>query len=94
MKRRVREEFEVMVLRSQSATRIRLLRLTELAAVGLACYPCIIFIDEIDSLLSKNKREGSEGNSSRATINQLLWRPLPYCSSAILASLDFYRFNL
>jgi ATP-dependent metalloprotease len=34
--------------------------------------PCIIFIDEIDSLLSKSRRFGSEGSSSRATINQLL----------------------
>ena len=34
--------------------------------------PCIIFIDEVDSLLSKSRRFGSEGSSSRATINQLL----------------------
>lgn len=34
--------------------------------------PCIIFIDEIDSLLSKSRRYGSEGSSSRSTINQLL----------------------
>lgn len=34
--------------------------------------PCIIFIDEIDSLLSKSRRFGTEGSSSRATINQLL----------------------
>ena len=34
--------------------------------------PCIIFIDEIDSLLSKSRRFGSEGSSSRGTINQLL----------------------
>lgn len=34
--------------------------------------PCIIFIDEIDSLLSKSRRFNSEHSSSRATINQLL----------------------
>ena len=35
--------------------------------------PCIIFIDEIDSLLSGSRRKGnSEHSSSRATINQLL----------------------
>lgn len=31
--------------------------------------PCIIFIDEIDTLLSKSRRFGSEHSSSRATIN-------------------------
>lgn len=34
--------------------------------------PCIIFIDEIDTLLSKSRRFSSEHSSSRATINQLL----------------------
>ncbi len=34
--------------------------------------PCIIFIDEIDTLLSKSRRYNSEHSSSRATINQLL----------------------
>lgn len=34
--------------------------------------PCIIFIDEIDSLLSKSRRSDSEHSSSRATINQIL----------------------
>jgi ATP-dependent metalloprotease len=34
--------------------------------------PCIIFIDEIDTLLSKSRRYSSEHSSSRATINQLL----------------------
>lgn len=34
--------------------------------------PCIIFIDEIDTLLSKSRRYGSEHSSSRSTINQML----------------------
>jgi ATP-dependent metalloprotease len=34
--------------------------------------PCIIFIDEIDTLLSKSRRYSQEHSSSRATINQLL----------------------
>jgi ATP-dependent metalloprotease len=34
--------------------------------------PCIIFIDEIDTLLSKSRRHSSEHSSSRSTINQLL----------------------
>ena len=35
--------------------------------------PCIIFIDEIDSLLSGQRRKGSgEHSSSRATLNQIL----------------------
>lgn len=34
--------------------------------------PCIIFIDEIDSLLSSSRRSDGEHSSSRATINQLL----------------------
>jgi len=34
--------------------------------------PCIIFIDEIDSLLSKTRWFGLEGSSSRGTLNQLL----------------------
>lgn len=44
-------------------------RVRELFAEARKNQPCIIFIDEIDSLLSKNRREGSEGSSSRATIN-------------------------
>lgn len=47
-------------------------RVRELFAEAKKHRPCIIFIDEIDSLLSKNRRQGSEGSSSRATINQLL----------------------
>mmetsp|Transcript_6248 Transcript_6248/g.7461 ORF Transcript_6248/g.7461 Transcript_6248/m.7461 type:complete len:211 (+) Transcript_6248:592-1224(+) len=34
--------------------------------------PCIIFIDEIDTLLAKSRRYGREHSSSRATINQIL----------------------
>ena len=34
--------------------------------------PCIIFIDEIDTLLSASRRYGNEHSSSRATINQML----------------------
>ena len=34
--------------------------------------PCIIFIDEIDTLLSSSRRFGSEHSSSRATINSML----------------------
>ena len=34
--------------------------------------PCIIFIDEIDSLLAGSRRGNSEHSSSRATINQML----------------------
>jgi len=34
--------------------------------------PCIIFIDEIDTLLAASRRYGKEHSSSRATINQFL----------------------
>jgi len=34
--------------------------------------PCIIFIDEIDTLLSASRRKGFEHSSSRATINSFL----------------------
>lgn len=34
--------------------------------------PCIIFIDEIDTLLSASRRHSSEHSSTRGTINQLL----------------------
>jgi ATP-dependent metalloprotease len=47
-------------------------RIRELFEEAKKNTPCIIFIDEIDSLLSKSRRFGSEGSSSRATINQLL----------------------
>jgi ATP-dependent Zn protease len=47
-------------------------RVRELFAEAKAHKPCIIFIDEIDTLLSKSRRFASEHSSSRATINQLL----------------------
>ena len=47
-------------------------RVRELFEEAKKNLPCIIFIDEVDSLLSKSRRFGSEGSSSRATINQLL----------------------
>jgi ATP-dependent metalloprotease len=34
--------------------------------------PCIIFIDEIDSLLSKSRRFSKEHSSNRSTLNQIL----------------------
>jgi ATP-dependent metalloprotease len=34
--------------------------------------PCIIFIDEIDTLLAKSRRYGDEHSSSRGTINAML----------------------
>ena len=47
-------------------------RVRELFTEAKKNTPCIIFIDEIDSLLSKGRRQSGEGSSSRATINQLL----------------------
>ena len=47
-------------------------RVRELFAEARKNTPCVIFIDEIDSLLSKSRRFGSEHSSSRGTINQLL----------------------
>jgi ATP-dependent metalloprotease len=47
-------------------------RIRELFTEAKKNKPCIIFIDEIDTLLSKGRRFGSEHSSSRATINQLL----------------------
>ena len=47
-------------------------RVRELFEEAKKNLPWIIFIDEVDSLLSKSRRFGSEGSSSRATINQLL----------------------
>lgn len=31
--------------------------------------PCIIFIDEIDTVLNKSRRYGNENSSNRSTIN-------------------------
>jgi ATP-dependent Zn protease len=47
-------------------------RVRELFDLARKNQPCIIFIDEIDSLLSKSRRFGGEHSSSRATINQVL----------------------
>jgi len=47
-------------------------RVRELFETAKKNKPCIIFIDEIDSLLSKSRRYSGEHSSSRATINQLL----------------------
>jgi ATP-dependent Zn protease len=47
-------------------------RVRELFAEARKNTPCIIFIDEIDSLMSKSRRYGSEHSSSRGTINQFL----------------------
>ena len=44
-------------------------RVRELFVEAKKHKPCIIFIDEIDTLLSKSRRFGSEHSSSRGTIN-------------------------
>jgi ATP-dependent metalloprotease len=49
------------------ATRVR-----KLFRIARKNSPCIIFIDEIDSLLTKSRRMALEHSSSRATINQFL----------------------
>ena len=47
-------------------------RVRELFTEARKNTPCIIFIDEIDSLMSKSRRFGNEHSSSRGTLNQLL----------------------
>jgi ATP-dependent Zn protease len=44
-------------------------RVRELFAEARKNVPCIIFIDEIDSLMSKTRRFGNEHSSSRGTLN-------------------------
>jgi ATP-dependent Zn protease len=44
-------------------------RVRELFTEARKHKPCIIFIDEIDTLLSKSRRYGDEHSSSRGTIN-------------------------
>jgi len=47
-------------------------RVRELFVEARKNKPCIIFIDEIDTLLSKSRRYGSEHSSSRSTVNSIL----------------------
>jgi len=47
-------------------------RVRELFAEARKNTPCIVFIDEIDSLMTKSRRYSVEHSSSRGTINQLL----------------------
>jgi ATP-dependent metalloprotease len=44
-------------------------RVRQLFKAAREMQPCIIFIDEIDSLISATRRSANEGSSSRATIN-------------------------
>ena len=44
-------------------------RIRDLFAAARKNKPCIIFIDEIDTLMAASRRYGSEHSSSRATIN-------------------------
>lgn len=47
-------------------------RIKQLFSTARENAPCIIFIDEIDSLLAKSRRSSDEHSSSRGTINQFL----------------------
>lgn len=47
-------------------------RVKQLFAEARKQQPCLIFIDEIDSVLSGSRRSGNETSSSRATLNQIL----------------------
>lgn len=47
-------------------------RIKQLFELARKSKPCIIFIDEIDSLLDKSRRSSTEHSSNRATINQFL----------------------
>ena len=47
-------------------------RVKKLFAEARKRKPCIVFIDEIDSLLTNSRRMGNEHSSSRATVNQFL----------------------
>ncbi len=47
-------------------------RVRQLFKMARKLQPCIIFIDEIDTLISETRRSSVESSSSRATINQLL----------------------
>lgn len=47
-------------------------RVRELFETARKEKPCIIFIDEVDTLLSKSRRYGNEHSSSRGTINAML----------------------
>jgi ATP-dependent metalloprotease len=44
-------------------------RVRELFTEARKNIPCVIFIDEIDSLMSKSRRYGNEHSSSRGTVN-------------------------
>ena len=48
------------------------LRIRQLFKEARKQQPCIIFIDEIDGLLSESRRNGGEHSDSRSTINQFL----------------------
>lgn len=47
-------------------------RIKQLFAEARKHQPCILFIDEVDSLLSGSRRGNFESSSSRATLNQIL----------------------